>query len=329
MKWQNVLSQCIFVAAVVFGLLTLASCRVATETPAMITVTREPVAGTPSPRASALGTAAPLPIPTAMPATRTRSPAISIDTTALISTPVPTLTIPHLVEYALARLEDNGRCDLPCWWGITPGETRLQAAKDSFGRAFSAGVSRGDGTVNHSARFGIPSAKPEEYTFTLGFIERGGTIQVIEVRSDVDEAVPSNRFSTDWQRFSLDQVLSHYGQPTHVELQVKPPLHPNSPPSYLMWIVYENHGFWILYAGRSTYDGKIMHICPSLKTTFGLDLRLQSSKSSTPVFQPEPGAGTRSLEEATGMSLEKFYNTFKNAKEKACLDSASTLPQEP
>lgn len=328
MKLQTVLLRNIFVAAVVLGLLTITSCHVTTETPTLVISTSLPMAHTPTPNVPTRFPGTPLAPATTLTSTDMVPPATSIATPTQTSSPVPTLTVQQLTEYALDMLKDNGGCDLPCWWGIIPGETKLQEAKHRFGRAFSAGVPRNDGTENHSARFGIPSANTEEYAFTLGFIEQGGIIQAIEVRSDINEAFPSNHFPTDWQHFSLDQILSRYGRPTHVELQVKPPLEPNSPPSYLMWIVYENDGFWILYAGRSTYDGKMMHICPSLKTTFGLDLRLQSPESSTPVFQPEPGAGTRSLEEATGMSMEKFYNTFKNAKEKVCLDSASTLPQE-
>lgn len=329
MKLQKALLRIIFVAAVVLELLTITSCHVTTKTPTLVISTSLPMAHTLTPNVPIRFTTTPLAQATTLASTNIVPPPTSIATPTQISSPVPTLTVQQLTEYALEMLKDNGGCDLPCWWGIIPGETRLQEAKHRFGRAFSAGVPRNDGTVNHSARFGIPSAKPEEYAFTLGIIEQGGIIQAIEVRSDINEALPSNRFPTDWRHFSLDQVLSRHGRPTHVELQVKPPLHPNSPPSYLMWIVYENHGFWILYAGRSSFDGERMHICPSLQTTFGLDLWLQSAKSSTPVFRPTPGAGTRSLEEVTGMSLEEFYTTFRDADKGACLDSALTLPQEP
>jgi hypothetical protein len=324
MRLRNTLLRYIFVMVVSVGLLTLASCRTSAETPTAVSTVPLPLRDTSTPQAPAIGTATPLLLTKASTSTLTPpaiTPTLASATSTISPTPKPTLTRPQLNEYAIQLLKNNGGCNLPCWWGIVLGEAKLQDVTSQFGAAL---------VTPRGAHFVILGPdNVEDYDFSLGFTGQDQSIQAIEVRWNVNEAVLSNRFTVDWQRFSLDQILSKYGQPTHVELQVKPPLHPNSPPSYLMWIVYENHGFWILYAGRSTYDGKIMHICPSLKTTFGLDLRLQSPESSVPVFQPEPGAGTRSLEEATGMSLEKFYNTFKNAKEKACLDSASTLPQEP
>ena len=302
---RSVLSRYVFTMLVALVLLNLASCNLVSGTPAAVRTIPVQTLATSAP---AITTSPSGPAITPTPA------------------PIPTFTAQKLREYALEMLRNNGGCDLPCWWGITPGTTKLEVVKERLGGAFVGDrVRRIDGTWNHSAYFVRAPASLEGYHFTLGFIERDEIIRAIEVKVNISEVVEPRHFAQDWQRFSLDQVLLQYGEPTHVQLSAKPPLEPDAPPSYLMWIVYENHGFWILYAGRPGYDGVGMRICPSLAAVNWVEMWLQSQEFPSPVFQPDPLSSSRSLEEATGMSLEDFYNTFKNAW--MCLETAPTSPE--
>ena len=71
--------------------------------------------------------------------------------------PLPTLT----TQEALLKVEDlflhNGGCELPCWWGITPGETTWQSTQQ-FLASFAHYVSPFDPSSDrgYEALFGVP-----------------------------------------------------------------------------------------------------------------------------------------------------------------------------
>jgi hypothetical protein len=93
-------------------------------------------------------------IPTEIPTlTTTQSPipttALPISTITLTSeptltwTPLPTLSPGEADVLVMDLLENNAGCQLPCWWGIWPGETTWDEAKyylETFASKIYAGV---------------------------------------------------------------------------------------------------------------------------------------------------------------------------------------------
>jgi len=102
------------------------------------------VTPTPSPSATPLSAtfeALPSPPDTSLQDTSTPSPQPEIPTQtplpprpskALTPTSVPTLADSEEQELVLNLLQDNGGCQLPCWWGFTPGETTWHTAQEFF-----------------------------------------------------------------------------------------------------------------------------------------------------------------------------------------------------
>ncbi len=95
---------------------------------AIVSGCAQPVQGTPTlfpviPTASVTETIAPkTATPTLAPsATSTRIPATPTD--------VPTLPVEDARQRLLDLLANNGNCQLPCLWGITPGESSYQDAR--------------------------------------------------------------------------------------------------------------------------------------------------------------------------------------------------------
>ena len=83
------------------------------------TATQRPTA-IPSPAATLLPTLTPRPTWTPSP-TWTPIPTRTPTATPL---PFPTLESAEMQSFIAEMLSTNGGCELPCWWGITPGETR-------------------------------------------------------------------------------------------------------------------------------------------------------------------------------------------------------------
>ncbi|MFT3893686.1 MAG: hypothetical protein QM730_18815 [Anaerolineales bacterium] len=54
-------------------------------------------------------------------------------TLSATQTIVPTLSTDEALQQIKELYKDNGGCDLPCWWGIVPGETTWEQTKQLLG----------------------------------------------------------------------------------------------------------------------------------------------------------------------------------------------------
>lgn len=251
----------------------------------------------------------------------------TIETSQDAASNTPSLTVDEKEISARTMLEDNGGCELPCWWGITPGGTTLQTLQEKFG-PYKTVFPLSFGTVLYDGPYFeiLNSESQQDYHFNLAFTEEDGVIQLVEVRGQAYTHTPYGLFAQDWQRYSIDQILARYGVPSHVKVSFSPPSEPGAPPGYTMTIAYEDSGFWIRYHGSATYDGTLVRVCPAFTAVNYIVFHLQSREFKTTVFWPDLGGYERTLEEATGMSLNTFYDDFKDASDQSCLESPPTLP---
>jgi len=119
------------------------------------------------------------------------------------------------------------------------------------------------------------------------------------------------RFVQDWQRYALDQALTRYGQPTRATFATEPG------PHYALVIIYDQLGFFIIYVGPATQTSSGLQACPVFNQMTEIILELHSPEAGPIVGEIEPSS---SLEGATGMNLETFYETFKNPDSQVCLE---------
>jgi len=206
-------------------------------------------------------------------------------------------------------LATNAGCELPCWWGITPGESDWQEAMDQLPR------------LNFQFWF------PEElvkYDIHLVLTKEEGLVKTIAVSGQCFEC---DRFAQDWERYSLDQVLSRYGVASRVRIALALPVEPGGPIYYLLYIFYDDLGIGIIYMGPAIEQGELLRTCFSFDY---ITLLLQQSESSMPLEQtinPDEWSFAVPLEDATGMSLEGFYETFRQPG--ACLEAPPTFGSLP
>ncbi len=238
------------------------------------------------------------------------------------STPYPTLTADQERAFVVEMLETNGGCELPCWWSITPGKTTWQDVRDQLGLYYGHGIPQPDGVHYEAVYGGAPHTKPLfGYYIALEFTELGGTVQSIQVISEVDRNAQASHFVQDWRHYSLNQVLGRYGIPSQVRMHIVPEIEPGASPYYTLGLGYDHLGFYILYLGPAVSEPPVMRVCPRFGEVTGIILYLQSPQPGEPVLSDD----TPTLEEATGMDVETFYETFKNADSDVCLESPAEM----
>ncbi len=94
------------------GLCILVGCSPATATPPTATAEPETLTAT-----------------VHVPPTQTETPTALLPTATPTSQPKPTINLDG-ADKGLELMTTNGGCELPCWWGITPGETTWETASD-------------------------------------------------------------------------------------------------------------------------------------------------------------------------------------------------------
>jgi hypothetical protein len=302
MELQCLLSQRQYVVGVLITLAFLVSCTA-------------PVAPTTVSSTALPPTATYTPTPSLVPPTVTASPTFTPAPPTL--TPVPTLTANERQALVQEMLKTNGGCELPCWWGIVPGQTDWQTLKNRF-------------TAYGGSVFDVPhSTPPFDYRITHSFVQQNGIVESIQVTSEVLGSATSDRFAKDWQRLSLDQILTRYGVPSQVLLFLLPATERGAIPRYGLTVTYNHLGFSIYYEGLSSVSEPKVRACPVMKRVLLVLLKLQQPTPNTSSTQPIFPSGkpfVHPLQEATGMSLETFHETFKNANRPACLDIPSMWP---
>jgi len=290
--------------------------------------------------------------PTKRPHTLTPDP--STIATQRLGTPTapPTLSANDAKSVILDLLQNNGGCQLPCLWHITPGEADAQALEPFLAR-FGNVITTNEDTVLHIDRFsnsgGIDLSSYEgdlNFRLSLSYYLIGGELTQLELRAETtnksDQAAifGNSRFNQLMNYYLLPQILSTYGQPAQVLVA---PFQNDSDYITPLWIpfslvlFYPDQGILVEYLlPRQTVGDKFLG-CPLqshvVVTVWNPELQLSLAESA----QKLSGQGLnalnvdyfRPIEEATGMSLEEFYQSFKDPQNAACLETPVDMWPKP
>lgn len=254
--------------------------------------------------------------------------ATSIPTQTPTWTPSPTLS--RRAAYALVQdlLENNGGCQLPCWWGITPGITNWDQARH-FLETFVIEIKQNwKGTVIID---GVP-VQQADYYITYE-IERDvkSRIYVLVENGIVEETVIGGRGSQ--RSFRLHQLLTNYGPPSDVFIRAHRYTNDGSPPPFDFVLYYARNHFWAHFRLTGRLVGDKLEGCPQ-----SIDPRIWVGAPDQEwtlvalfdyVFGPPipgfPAYPTLTLKKATGMDLETFTNIFKDPDNQSCLETPADL----
>lgn len=275
-------------------------------------------------------TLTPIPSPSVTPSpiiTPTITPKVVINpptstVTAPIQAPmIPTLSVEEADVFLRELMANNGGCELPCWWGVVPGETTEQVAHDMF---LSWGIrewviSEAYRSVNLGyARPDFPHYIPD---VSVNMWVENNLVQYISISGQKPKQELELQFIEDWQQYSLSNILEQYGVPTHVRLESIPP--DRSSTTYILGLSYPSLGIEVSYVIEAEYIDNQQHlICPDFAHFNFIILDLYSPDYGTHVPEyiiPNNLEEYISWEVSTGSSIESFYETYHHTDEISCI----------
>jgi hypothetical protein len=270
----------------------------------------------------------------------------SVEPPAITSVPsstlYPTLDSEGTYELVFHLLQDNSDCKLPCWWGITPGVTASQDAI-SFLNSFSF-VASTDSTHNATSGYislDIPNGGGLLSTFIDydsidGIINTliVGVSQIIKNQDGgYDQVYDDPAFAQATQFLSMPEILRSYGQPKEVMLATYSLQPLGWPVVFDLQLFYPEQGFLMVYHSLMEFsrDGYIQGCPAKSNISIGLwepgkylsinDLpgNIRNNISSFPL------SAYLQVNEATDMSIQDFYDAFKNDEGILCLETPTSL----
>jgi hypothetical protein len=292
----------------------------------------------------------------ATPATTATPTHTRIPTSPPARTRIPTSTMPFIptlpTEEAGLRLLDllanNGDCRLPCLWGITPGISNTKEARNilmplsslSYRSHFDSGI----GVIQP-----VFTEKDLEIVTDLGFLSNADNDLISRIsfsagvyREIPDPNNPENLYpvpidgSTPIGKkivyYMLSNILSENGRPSSVLIQTlaRPVEDPDSGP-FDMLLLYPDQGIFIYYGLNMRLSGTNILGCPE-NNYVKLELFPSGNAESfmefiTPLWG-ERLPYYKPVEEVTSMSLDEFYETFRQPTDQ-CMVTPSNLWPEP
>lgn len=212
------------------------------------------------------------PTPAQVLASSTPEETLSTPPTAISAptwTPIPTLSS-EMSQSALVNLySNNGGCQIPCWWGITPGVTTWAQANEILA-PMSLGIRQSTNGKNGITMYEITYRIPKGVDFptlskTEGDYYRNYFNPILFVQNETVLAIELN---TGWisQGFesSLVSLLNMLGQPDEIWLRLITDEISNYGPRYDIRLFYGTKGVLLSSEGDATRQGEKLLVCPQV-----------------------------------------------------------------
>lgn len=279
-------------------------------------------------------------------AVKTATPALGSSATVTITslptlTDIPTLPAEDARQRLLVLLANNNDCQLPCLWGITPGKRNYLEARHILMPLIG---------VADFAYFypGIPAdsisplyveGSQRLYTQVTYSYNSDGVIESIYFRA-LEEQLGQDEYGNltktpifDSQTFLkraeyylLSHVLSEQGKPEAVLVQASGLLIGGVMDIVL---IYPSQGIWVDYTMKIIRTNSISKLaCPTNAYINMMLFPPGDPESFFSLLERTDWTITKSgyipLAEATSMTVEEFYKTFRNPTDK-CIETPTNL----
>ena len=226
--------------------------------------------------------------------------------------------------------KNNGGCELPCWWGITPGKSVWQDTKN-FLLTLGVDIGKQYGTsriARYDVYFGIvPDATVEN--IYPGIWIQNGVVKAIGINS--------SWVSRDFG-YSLSELLIRFGIPE--EIWVNPVTDVgDDKPFYYMVLMYPSKGILVDFTGIIEKNEDHLSVCPQnifSHSPYPPAILLWNSIEQAPfekfgeeILDDDLGWITneyRLLQDISPnkLSNSEFHKLYSNATQEECLSIIST-----
>jgi hypothetical protein len=252
---------------------------------------------------------------------------------------VPTLSeerISELIKDMLASSED---CKLPCWNNFIPGITTKRRIFEYFS------------TLQKSINLNISDASENDIymniiipkdMFSLGmdFKFDNNILKIIKLGAQIskgDHIITNNPiYYMYMNNYTLSEILTNYGKPGEVIVTSVYDSLGGSIADYEIVLYYPGEGIMVSYRGLRIETDVSYRLCPK-ESFVRLWLRSQNNEMTIhdlylydllefnkPVLEWYFNS-FKPLNEATGIDIEEFYNTFLDRNSQACLETSKYL----
>lgn len=261
----------------------------------------------------------------------TASPQPSIVPTLNVTTPTPqpmaTLSDSEITVLLSELMVFDEACQLPCWWGIRPGESSLEA---TLSHLHSLGFQVFDSAASMQGE--------DDFLVFLEFQAEADVIRSIEVGGDyatgtVEETARRDAFARGWQDYSVKAMIANYGLPSRIALYAPFQADPGGP-RFRLYLFYETLGFVAQYRGDAEQvNGARYRACLDLVNMSTVELFLYQpgavdsiveyilpSSALSFLGEPELVYDLVDWEHATGTSLESLATSLTSSSEPVCVE---------
>jgi hypothetical protein len=237
-------------------------------------------------------------------------------------TSMPTISPADVEAQVIALLKNNGGCRLPCFWGLTPGQTegeKITSILAKVGGDRRIVINHDDLLMETLVTVGGNSGmqvKPLSWLeiHTKAYKKRENGINVI---------YGDPYYSEYFKYYTLPYLLSTYGPPENIFVFLDSGIADMGlgVDLYLLHLDYPKQG-WVAHLQMPlNYKDNLLVGCPSEAFT---NLRLWSPSNPSRDYELTP-SDLFTIEEATGMTIEEFYEKFKNPANTDCLETPSDI----
>lgn len=263
-------------------------------------------------------------------------------------TAAPTLPAEDARKRLLDLLANNGGCRLPCLWGITPGKSNFREARNILIPLIS---------IAETAYFDYTSYPEDDIsplyiegdlrlnTRVLYLYGKDGIVSLLTFRVIEEKVITDS--SGNWisrqpiyglptfikrvEYYSLSHLLSEQGIPDSVMITTEgPSLTYIGVIDVNIVLLYPDQGIWAKYK-TSVDEQKVGSSIRSCPANAHIEMELYPPGNPDSFFalleETEWGMtknGYKPLDEATSMSVEEFYQTFRNPTDQ-CIETPTKL----
>lgn len=219
---------------------------------------------------------------------------------AATATALPTIPAHERQAYVIDLITNNRGCQLPCWWGIQPGKTTWEEARN-FLLSFGANIRTLRDDVYSVTYKNLPQ-NISDGAVGAGISVNEGIVQIIE--TDV--------------YYPLENVLQVYGQPDEVWIYTDRGIDPKA--RFILALYYGEKGFVAVYHGTAEKES-ILQVCPNaigedeaIWVFWAPSLRLsfENVGQMALLFTGPSDNRFHRIENVTNVNAQQFFDRYRN-----------------
>ena len=254
-------------------------------------------------------------------------------------TPFPTLSSEDALETFVNLIESDEECNLPCWLGVTPGQTEFDEVENIFSQ-FSAIASTKFSSQSAYIRVFLPDFETATHDIATEVSPgENGKVSHVLVRASTyhDKNGPLDFNNSEFQRLLqrefVSAIFTTHGPPERIFLDTtRLSADPATNYPFVLWIIYPQKGLLIRYAGYNAQVGENIRICPMQSR---IEIKIWDSKElgyEEFMKNDEAGGislGPQAIESVTDFDIQSFYETFKGGEIDTCFETPTSIWPHP